>query len=54
MRCLLIEWGETSTVVLSQQDCEAEGSLTWEVPGLGGSGPRQSRDVSVHQMVRAR
>jgi hypothetical protein len=33
-------------VVLSQQDCEAGGSLAWEMPGLGGKRPRQSRDVS--------
>src|SRR4029453_5258943 len=32
--------------VLSQQDCEAGGSLAWEMPGLGGKRPRRSRDVS--------
>jgi hypothetical protein len=45
---LLMEWGwKTSTVVLSQQDCEAGGSLAWEMPGSGGKRPRQSRSVSV-------
>ena len=41
-------------MVLSQQDCEAEGSLTWEVPGLGGSGPDKAGTCQYCQMGRVR
>ena len=40
-------------MVLSQQDCEAEGSLTWEVPGLGGSGPDKAGTCQYCQMGRS-
>jgi hypothetical protein len=40
--------------VLSQQDGEAGGSLTREVPGKVASGPDKAGTCQHHQMVRVR
>ena len=53
-RCCFV-WGrDPATFDLSQQVVEAEGSLTWAVPGRVGSSPDKAGTCQHCQMVRVR